>query len=81
MTRRKTRDFVTRIEWEPENGDIAFDEIVAKNVDIHIERMDDGYYWMGIYPAASENVSDIKRQVVRFGTKRGAKIIAETEPD
>jgi len=77
----KTRDFVTRVEWEPENGDGAFDEIVASNVDIHIERMDDGCYWMGIYPAGSDAVADVKRQVVRFGTRRGAKIIALTEPD
>lgn len=35
---------VTYCKEEPE----AIDEIVANNVSVHIERMDDGYYWMRI---------------------------------
>ena len=35
-------DFIERVEWEPDNGSDAIDEIVAKGVDIHIERMSDG---------------------------------------
>lgn len=30
-----------------ENG--TLDEVLAKAVDIHVEQMDDGAWWMGIY--------------------------------
>lgn len=35
---------ITHCNDEPE----AIDEIVADNVSVHIERMDDGLYWMRI---------------------------------
>jgi hypothetical protein len=74
-----TRDFITRVEWEPEhdepNAMLAFDEIVTGPVDmVHIERMSDGTYWMGIYKG------DV-RQVVVFHTRREAKLYARTEAD
>lgn len=68
-------DFIERVEWEPENGDDAIDEIVATGVDIHIERMSDGLYWMAIYKSGRDD-----RQIVTFGTRR-AKINARTEHD
>lgn len=71
-------NIVERVEWEPENDEPrkmrAFDEIVTGPVDsIHIERMDDGLYWMGIYKGD-------ERQVVVIGAKNlRAKVIARTE--
>ena len=65
-------DFIERVEWEPDNGSDAIDEIVAKGVDIHIERMSDGMYWMAISKPGRED-----RQIVRFGAR--GKIIALTE--
>ena len=46
--------FVKRVQREPENdkpGQImAIDEIVTGPVDcVHVERMDDNSYWIGIY--------------------------------
>lgn len=76
---KKTHDFVTRMEWEPEHdkGDCmpAFDEMVTGPVDsVHIERMSDGTYWMALYKG------DV-RQVVTFHTAREAKVYARTERD
>lgn len=71
----KVADFIERVEWEPENGDDAIDEIVATGVDIHIERMNDGMYWMAIYKPGRKD-----RQIVTFWTKR-AKLTARTEHD
>lgn len=70
------RDFIRRIEWEPEHGEGAFSEMVTGPVDmVHIERMDDGCYWMGIY-------KDGKRQVVRLGANNDESCIyAATEVD
>ena len=31
------------------NEDGSPDEIVVHNVNVHIEQMDDGHWWMGIY--------------------------------
>lgn len=72
-------DFIERVEWEPENDrpnyKRCFDEIVTGPVDcVHIERMDDGCYWMAIYKGN-------ERQVVTFGTARGAKIFGRTEAE
>lgn len=30
------------------NEDKSVDEIVARGVDVHLEQMDDGFWWMGI---------------------------------
>ena len=57
---RPTHDFITRIEWEPQRGEGAFDEIVTGPVDsVHIERMGTGQYWMALYQGD-------KRQVIWF---------------
>jgi hypothetical protein len=72
--------FVKRIEREPENDSpnlmMAIDEIVTGPVDmVHVERMDDGTYWMGLYKGKH-------RQVVTFHSKNcRAKIFARTECD
>lgn len=78
--------WIDRVEWEPEydkpGQQRAFDEIVASNVDIHIERMSDGCYWMGIYPAGSmKKVGISDRQVVTFYTRRGALVVGTTEAE
>ena len=31
------------------NKDGSLDEIVVQNVDVHIEQMGNGHWWMGIY--------------------------------
>ncbi len=67
--------FIERVEYEPENDKPhlkpAFDELLSGPVDsVHIERMDDGCYWMAL------NKGD-KRQIVTFGSR--GKIIARTE--
>jgi hypothetical protein len=75
MQKQKQHDWVERVEWEPENGEAAMDEIVVRNADmVHIERVDDGVYWMAIYKGD-------ERQIVTFSTARGAKIFGRTEPD
>ena len=72
--------FVTRIEPEPEhdkNGlNPAVDEIVTGPVDgIHLERLDDHIYWLGIYKGE-------ERQVITFAPFKGrAKIVARTQRD
>jgi hypothetical protein len=71
--------WVDRIEWEPEHdrGNFmrAMDEIVVTNPDfIHIERMNDGEYWMAICKGD-------QRQIVVFHTARGSKIFARTEAE
>jgi len=70
--------WIDRIEWEPDNDKPgqkrAFDEIVASNVDVHIERMDDGMYWMAISKGS-------ERQFVIFSTARNAKIYGRTEAE
>lgn len=75
----KQAKFVTRIEYEPENdkpGDglmPAFDEIVTGPVDsVHIERMRDNSYWIGIYKGE-------QRQCVWLSSR--GKLIARTEND
>jgi hypothetical protein len=52
-----------------------FDELLADNVSIHIERMSDETYWMGI-------TKGDERQVVVFSSaSMRAKINARTERD
>lgn len=77
---RETASFVKRIEREPENDKPglmkAFDEIVTGPVDaIHIERMDDGLYWMAIYKG-----DESQRIVIGSASGRG-KVVARTERD
>jgi hypothetical protein len=73
-------DFIKRIEPEPENDRPnlmpAFDEIVTGPLDyVHIERMDDGCYWMVL-------VRGEDQQRVIFASASGrAKIVARTEAD
>jgi len=67
MTKAKT------IKWE--QGEIrvfedGIDEIVAENVDIHIERMSDSEFWMGITPRANGKLKLDERLHVLFNTKR-----------
>lgn len=73
-------DFVTRVEWEPENDRAgymdAFDELVTGPVDsVHIERLSDNLYWMAIYKGEA-------RQVVVIAAKNlNAHVIGRTEPE
>ncbi len=56
------------------NYDESIDEIVANNVSVHVEQMDDGLWWMGI------TRSDGVRLLVNFFTKRAhIKCNAESE--
>ena len=72
------------IKWE--SGEIrtfedGIDEIVANNVDIHIERMSDSEFWMGIIPR--DNNGELKldeRLHVLFRTKR-ARVQCQTYGD
>lgn len=68
--------FVTRIEEEPQHsagGWTGIDELVTGPVDsVHIERMDNGCYWIGINKGA-------ERQVVFLRSSR--KITARTAGD
>lgn len=68
--------FVTRIEEESQHsaeGWTGIDEIVTGPVDcVHIERMDSGCYWIGIYKGK-------ERQVVFLRSSR--KITARTAGD
>jgi len=75
----KTHDFITRVEWEPENdkpdANPAIDEIVSGPIDsFHIERMSDGIYWMVLCKGD-------KRQVITIGANGRCKIVARTEAD
>ena len=38
------------------NEDGTIDEIVVSGVDLHIEQMDKGYWWMGIYSRENDKV-------------------------
>ena len=71
-------DFVTRVNPEPENDKPhlmkAIDEIVTGPLDsFHIERMDDGTYWMALSKGENRQVI-----VVSSATQR-AKIVARPE--
>ena len=52
--------------------DGTIDEIVVSNVDIHIEQMDDGYWWMGIYGKDND-------KVLLLGFKSKKKIVLNIE--
>ena len=45
MTNHKNND---RLTYEKDRPDV-FDELVVSNCDLHIERMDDGNIWIGVY--------------------------------
>lgn len=69
--------FIRRLAPEPEHDrpgfKPAFDELVTGPVDgIHIERLDTGLYWMSITKGGV-------RQIVTFGTRRNALLVARTE--
>jgi hypothetical protein len=55
---------VTHCREEPE----AIDEIVAEGASVHIERMNDGYYWMRI-----------NSQTFAISTKKRGKTIITVE--
>lgn len=55
------------------NDDGSLDEIVAENVMVHLEQMDDGYWWLGIKTAAGETLH------VDLQTRRRAHIDANVE--
>lgn len=57
------------------DGYPAMDEIVAKNVDIHFERMDKDHVWVGIYKAGSN-----ERIVVSLRA-RGGRLYFGAEED
>ena len=70
-------DFIEKIERELENDNpgmmTAVDEIITGAVDtVHLERMDNGCYWLGICKGN-------QRQVVVFSTR--GKLYARTERD
>ena len=77
----KTHDFITRVEWEPENDkpDLmgnAIDEIVTGPLDyVHIERMHDGCYWMALGKGGARQI------VVILSESEQSKIVARTEAD
>lgn len=75
-----THDFVTRINPEPENDapglKIAIDEIVTGSLDgFHIERLDDGTYWIAL------EKGDKRQIIVISAVSRRGKIVARTEAD
>ena len=76
----ETHDFITRVEWEPENDKPGFnpaiDEIVTGPLDsFHIERMDDGCYWMAL-------CKEDKRQIIVISAvNKRCKIIACTDAE
>ena len=72
-----THTFVNRVAWEPENDKPglkrAIDEIVTGPVDsVHIERMDNGEYWMSI-------TKGTRQQIVIFHSR--GKLYCRTEAD
>jgi len=74
-------EIVKCVEWEPENDRPglmhAFDEIETGPLEsVHIERMDDGCYWMALYKN-----KDQRQVVVISATNPRAKIVARTESD
>ena len=54
------------------NTDGILDEIVLHNVDLHLEQMDDGYWWMGIYGRDNE-------KTLLLGFKSKKKIVLNIE--
>ncbi len=57
------------------NADESVDEIVASNVSLHLEQMDDGYWWMGISRPNGE------RMMVNLYTKHRAAIAVNAESE
>lgn len=57
------------------NADESVDEIVASNVSLHLEQMDDGYWWMGISRPNGE------RMIVNLYTKHRAAIAVNAESE
>lgn len=70
----RVSSIIERVSPEPEHGPDAIDEIVATGVNVHLERMSDGAYWLSIE-------RDGQRQTVTLATRRGALIVARTEVD
>lgn len=80
IRRDKPAKFVKRIAYEEESDrpglKDAIDEIVTGPLDsFHIERMDDGTYWMGLYKGCQRQV------IVISGVNQRTKIVARTERD
>lgn len=55
---------------DPDPDDVSF-----KGVDLHMERMDDGHIWLGVYRP------DGRRYVVNLYTRRNALILWRIERD
>lgn len=77
---RDLHRFIEGVAWEPENDNpglmAAFDELISTKVDsVHIERMDDGTYWMAIEKGGKQQI------VVISAVNPKAKIVARTEKD
>jgi len=77
-----THDFITRVEWEPENdkpnqeGFKAIDEIVTGPIDsFHIERMDNGCYFIAL------NKGERRQAIWIRANAPLAKIVARTEAE
>ncbi len=71
--------FIERVNWDPEHDKPglkrAFDEIVAHNVNIHIEFLDDDLCWMSI---TDPNGHPDDRQIVTFQAAGRGKLIGRT---
>ena len=72
-------EIVTRVKWEPENDKAglmrAVDEIVTGPLtSLHLERMSDGSYWIGLCNGEAH-------QVIFISSLRDAKIVARTQSD
>jgi hypothetical protein len=46
---------VTKVRPDEDDAD-SVDDLFAKGVDVHLERMDDRYYWLGLTPIGGETV-------------------------
>ena len=71
---QKPEDCPSNIIEVRRREDGTLDEVVARNCDIHIEQMNEGTFWMGIY-------KDNYRQVVNFGAIDKGVIEAQSEMD
>jgi hypothetical protein len=41
---------IERAWWSPDHDDEdSVDDMFIKNCDVHLERMDNGFYWLGVY--------------------------------
>ena len=72
---RRQRERVSRrkpsLSWQPDRDDKhSIDDLFAEGCSVHLERMDNGFYWMGIYCADGR---EIHIDIVNKRNKRGRK--------